>query len=272
MKKVVYFMICYIVCFIFCFVLFGMNVNALMIDREQSKLESYNNLLYIDSLDEEYKIIMMHNVGDVVFESTDESIFTISSDGVITPKKDGAALLKYHDDEGNDYVTVIVTAYGDIYKELEEYLDSVEEEKTLKYVQDFKIYNNSNEELIGLLNDYIWAEFNNEESKIYADIEFNDENSVVKMTPYKSFEIKTEYGYIYESAKLNKSKEIKIKYAEYNSEDEKIVSEFGKTVKAYYNSYLNKSYEDMFSLDNENNQIICVLTSGGEDDIIIYSF
>jgi len=250
MKKIFY-----IIISVLSFSLFLSNVNALNINREASGI-SFTNDILIENLDKEYRIVVNEFEGNLIFESFDEDIFTINSDGKITSKKDGVGLLRVKDDSRQEDIFVFITAYGQIYRELDEHLDSLGDSIRYDFVKDFKVFNKEGEESNWIVQDYIYDGVSNIEKNIYVELDADFENDTVKVTPSKSFQyIMPDEGYInWQSIKHNKTKELKMIFKKGNKEDEKLIKEFSKGIKEKYNSYLNETYENMFSTDNKNNQ------------------
>lgn len=250
MKKILY-----VLFTIVSFTLFVNNANALLIDRDATGL-GFTNDFYIEDLNKEYKVVVKEFEGNLKFKSYDEDIFVINNEGVITAKKDGVGLLRIKDDLREEDIFIMITAYGTIYKELEEHLNSLGDSISYDFVKDFVIYNKEGAESNWIVGDYIYNGVSDIENNIYVELDADFENDTVKVTPSKSFQYNMPDGesIYWQSIKYNRTKELKMTFANSNEKNAAFIKEFSKDVKEKYNSILNETYADMFSTDNLNNQ------------------
>lgn len=252
----------YIILSLFCFMTFTLNTSAVVIDFEQSGINSGSELRLTTS--NVHKIHVVSDINNATLISSDEEVFTVDASGNITPHKDGMALLIVSDEESTYDITVIVTAFNTLDNELTNKLGNFGD-ITVKYAKDFKIYNSKDGNNY-YLNDYLWAE--SLEKFGEAEMDIDVANGKIKYYPYISLE--ANYNSIYRGTIYKNDNIFKvgsINFAKKNNEHEKQVAAAAKNIKPKYYSYLNKTFDKMFRMDNKDNQKLMLEASNFYKDL-----
>lgn len=217
---------------------------------------------------EDKTVEVLHSEGEVTFESLDESIFTVTEDGIITPVKDGLALLKVTEKDITEIkVPVFISGFGTIEKRMEEIYNELPSAIKVNFAEE--VAKNSDKSYYW--NDYLlgesWNLVNNiDDNYMVSDLKI--ENGKITFDIASNFSIEEDGRYYYaDSLKYKEKKEIIVNYKKGNQKNLEIVNNASKRVKKKYKSYINSIFGDLFNEDIENIEKVMIENSNLEKDL-----
>lgn len=240
MKKILFMLIA--------FVCFNLSTNAITINRD----DFYNGVWEIEDTNSEYKVPVVISEGTVTYESGDTSILTVSTDGVVTPLKDGVTEIIVKDDFSEQIIDVVVTAFGEIDKMYEDNYKKIPSTMKFDFVKDYTNFGDN--EQMNFIDSVYMAFYEYLPNDISVSLDFAQDEESAEVRLNKVWYLNSDDGYRIVENQADTTKNVSFEYAPFKADEQKKVAEGIKNIKSKYNSYLNETYAKMFDTSNTNNQ------------------